>query len=171
MHLSVRHLKAKKNPAVRILKTPNYKQVLVYLKIHQVHIKPRKMKQMRESNLHKGHQFQGNNIVDSSQMLCPFTADSSHDIGPAFLFPAFLAYFLPLLRRAAGWASGCQPRSTHHRGSTVWQLKSKVLFANPGLARVQTSALSNAWSPRILIQQFNLSECSMKDLHQISHDL
>lgn len=40
MHLSVRHLKAKKNPAVFILKkNPNHKQVLVYLKVHQVHTK------------------------------------------------------------------------------------------------------------------------------------
>lgn len=96
MHLSVRHLKAKKNPAVLILKKTNHKQVPVYLKTHQVHIKPKKPKQMRESNLHKGHQFQGNNIVDASQILCSFTADSSHRSRPAFLFPAFLAYFLSL---------------------------------------------------------------------------
>lgn len=181
MHLSVRHLKAKKNPAVFILKKnqkkTNHKQVLVYLKIHQVHAKPKKPKQVRESNLHKGHQFQGNNIVHSSQMLCSFTADSSHKIGPDFLFPAFLAYFLPLsCWRAAGWTSGSQPKSTHHRISTVWQLKSKVLFANRGLAGVQISALSKSWSPHILIQQFliqqfNLSELSMRDLHWILHNL
>lgn len=84
-----------KHSSIHSEKNPNHKQVLVYLKLHQVHIKPRKMKQMRESNLHKGHQFQGNNIVDSSQTPCSFTADSSHKIGPAFPFPAFLAYFLP----------------------------------------------------------------------------
>lgn len=69
---------------------------MVYLKIHHVHIKPKKPKQMRELNLHKGHQFQGNNITDSSWMLCSFTANSSPRTGTAFLFPAFLDYFLPL---------------------------------------------------------------------------
>lgn len=51
---------------------------------------------MRESNLHRGHRLQGNNIVDSSQMLCCFAAGLSHKTGPAFLLPAFPDYFLPL---------------------------------------------------------------------------
>lgn len=46
-----------------------------------------------------------------------------------------------------------------------------MLFAKPGLAGVQISALSNAWSPHLLIQQFNLSELLMRDLHQILHNL
>lgn len=60
-----------KHSSIHSEKNPNHKQVLVYLKLHQVHIKPRKMKQMRESNLHKGHQFQGNNIVDHLKRRVP----------------------------------------------------------------------------------------------------
>lgn len=46
-----------------------------------------------------------------------------------------------------------------------------MLSAKPGLAGVQISALSNARSPRLLIQQFNLNALLMRDLHQILHNL
>lgn len=103
---------------------------------------------MRESNPNKGHELQGNNIVDSSQVL--FLSWHIHATELIFLFCFQLFYFIfspwPIEEHESGWVGTWhQPRSAHHRGSAACWLKRCSFQTQTWLGF--RLALSNVWYP------------------------
>lgn len=174
MHFSVRQLNAKKYPAVFIQRQTNYKQAQYTWKSITYTSSLKNQNKWGSWICTKGINSKETISLIHPKCCVPLQQIQAPEL-ELFLSSFSRLFSSPVLSGGAGWTAGSQQGSAHHKGSTVWQMKTEVLSANPGLAGVQTSAPSIAGSPHTLIQQFltqqfNLSKLSRRNLHQILHN-
>lgn len=96
MHFCVRHLKAKKNPAVFIQRQTNNKQAWYTWKSITYTSSLKNQNKWGGWICTKGMNSKETISLIHPKRCVPFTANSSPRIGTVFLFPVFLDYFLPL---------------------------------------------------------------------------